>query len=113
MQAKFAPYSGYLMGLPTTEDHLVFRWNHPGCKVLFSVCRRGSAASCHFASDKAGLRLLRTAINDFVNYVFWLFDWCTIVTAQVEKSSVAKLIEKCGFEYWFNADDIMVYKRLR
>lgn len=111
--AKFTLYSGHLMGLPTNEHHLVFRWNHPECKVLFSVARRGDAASCHFASDKAGLRLLRQAIKEWCEYVFWLYEWCTMVTAQVVKPSVAKLIESCGFSYWLEADGLQIYKRLR
>jgi hypothetical protein len=109
----FTPYSGDLIGLTADENHLVFRWNKPGCKVLFSVARRGDAASCHFASDFAGLRQLKKAIEEFVLYVFWLFDWCKMVSAQVLRPSVCKLLEKCDFNYWFNFDGVSIYRRLR
>lgn len=113
MIAKFTPYSGYLMGLPTNDDHLVFRWNNPDCKVLFSVTRLGDVASCHFASDKAGLRSLAKAIDEFVLYVFCLLDWCTMVIAQTTRPSVGRLIRKCGFVEAGVINDITVFERLR
>lgn len=93
---KFEPYEGDMIGLVSNSNHLVFRWYRTDCKILFSVSRRGDAASCHFASDKAGLRHVKEAIDDFVRFVFWLFDWCRMVLAQVERPSVGRLIEKCG-----------------
>lgn len=101
------------MGLPKNDDHLVFRWNNPDCKVLFSVTRRGDAASCHIASDKAGLRLLKKAIEEWCLYVFWLWDWCKMITAQIARPSIRRLVECCGFEHWFSSDGLEVYKRLR
>ena len=111
-RVEFAPYSGDLMGLTANKSHLVFRWSGPG-KVLFSVSRRGDAASCHFASDKMGLRHLKKAIDSFVLFVFWLFDWCTMALAQVKRSSVGRLIEKVGFMPVTTVDDITVYARAR
>ena len=67
----FEPYSGDLMGLASDENYLVFRWRNKDCKILFSVSRRGDAASCHFASDKAGLRLVKQAIDEFTQFVFF------------------------------------------
>ncbi len=109
---KFEPYSGDLLGLYVDENYRVFRWNGPG-KVLFSVSRRGNAASCHFASDKEGLRHLKQAIDDFVLFVFCLFDWCTMVIAQVQRDSVGRLIEKVGFLPVTVVDDITVYMRVK
>lgn len=109
---EFHPYDGDLMDLPANEDHLVFRWQGPG-KVLFSVSRRGDAASCHFASNPAGLRHLKKAIDSFVLFVFWLFDWCIMVLAQVKRPSVGRLIEKVGFMPVTTIDDITVYARAR
>lgn len=109
---KFTPYSGYLQGLYVDDNHLVFRWNGPG-KILFSVSRRGDAASCHFASDKKGLRHLKQAIDDFVLFVFWLFDWCTMVIAQVIPASVGRLIEKVGFTPFSEIDGYTIYMRQR
>ena len=68
----FEPYHGDLMGLEANENYLVFRWMNSDCKILFSVSRRGDAASCHFASDPKGLRLVKQAIDDFTDFVFFL-----------------------------------------
>lgn len=105
------PYHGYLMGLPTDENHLVFRWIGPG-KVLFSVAQKGLAASCHFASDKKGLRHLKQACDEFVKFVFFLFDWCKMVIAHVGKESIGRLIMKIGFVPLGDSDHGTVYVRL-
>ena len=110
---EFTPYSGDLMGLPTNENHMVFRWNRQDCKVLFSASRRGNAASCHFASDKRGLRHIKEAVDGFVRFAFWLFDWCEMVLAQVGRASVGRLIEKTGFIPVAEIDDTTVYMRAR
>lgn len=110
---NFTPYSGHLMGLPVTESHLVYRWNHPCCKVLFSVTRLGEAVSCHFSSCPKGVRHLKEAIDEWCQFVFQTLEWCTMVIAQVVKPSVARLIEKRGFKPVGKVDDIMVYARCR
>ena len=109
---RFSPYDGDLMGLCVTENHLVFRWHGPG-KVLFSVSRRGHSASCHFASNKSGLKYLKKAIDEFVQFVFWLFDWCRMVLAQVDRPSVGRLIEKVGFEPIADCEEGTIYMRVR
>jgi hypothetical protein len=109
---EFVQYSGDLMDLEANETHLVFRWMGPG-KILFSVSRRGNAASCHFASNNAGLRYIKEAIDAFVKFVFWIFDWCTMVLAQVEKPSVGRLIKKVGFMPIGKSDNITVYARVK
>lgn len=99
------------MGLPTNEHHLVFRWARKDCKVLFSVTKRGEAASCHIASDKKGLRQLKKAIEEWCLFVFWLFDWCKMILAQVLRPSVGRLITKCGFNEVAHIGDVKVYVR--
>ena len=108
---EFVPYSGQLMGLLVDENHLVFKWTKGN--VLFSVSRRGNAASCHFAADKAGLRHLREAMNSFAEHVFWWFDWCTMIIAQVVRPSVGRLIQSIGFLEVTQADGATVYARFR
>ena len=103
------PYEGDLIGLPTDKNHLNFRWMEPGCKILFSVCRQGNAASCHFASDKRGLRKLKLAIKDFINYVFTEFEWCEMLFAKIVPNSVKKLAEKVGFVLFWSLDSCDVY----
>jgi len=108
---RFKPYQGDLIGLCTNDNYLVFRWDHPECKILFSVSQRGKAANCHFASDKAGLRFLKEAIGEFCEFVFWIFDWCTMVMAIVERDSVARLCEKSGFQHVIDVEDNKIYVR--
>jgi len=113
----FAPYGGDLIGLPTDSNHLVFRWARDGCKILFSVTKRGLAASCHFASDKAGLRHIKQAINEFSTFVFDLFKWCTMILAVVAKDSIGRLITKCEYTPIGQLSDVdggeIVYMRVR
>lgn len=110
---EFVLYDGDLMGLTTTRNHLVFRWNRNDCNVLFSAARQGNAMSCHFASDKRGLRKLKEAIDKFVCSVFSAFSWCTMVLANIEKPSVGRLVEKIGFIAVASCDKGQVYMRLR
>lgn len=109
---KFEPYFGDLIDLPTSENHLNFRWNEPNCKVLFSVCRQGNGASCHFASDKKGTLKIKRAINEFCEFVFWMFDWCEMIIAKVKVKKVEAIIKRCGFTKVFDGK-INVYMRSR
>ena len=109
---KFSLYNGNLIGLPTSDNHLNFKWLEPNCKVLFSVCRQGNGASCHFASDKKGMVKIKRAINEFCDFVFWLFDWCEMIIAKVELKKVEAIIKRCGFKKIFDGD-INIYIRKR
>ena len=100
------------MGLHVDQNHLVFRWNGPG-KILFSVSRRGDAASCHFASDKAGLRHIKEAIIRWCIFAFWLFDWCQMILAQVSRPSVGRMIQKVGFDPVTQAGSLTIYARCK
>ena len=93
----FSEYNGDLMGLPTNENHRVYRWDRDDCKVLFSVTRRGCAAVGHFASDKRGLRHLKDAINQFTALCMVDFDWCKMVISLNERESIRKLLKRIGF----------------
>jgi hypothetical protein len=97
LMTKFMPYTGDLMGLPTNNKHINFLWCEPGCKVLFSVTRQGAAASCHFASDKAGMKKIKRGIKEFCKFVFYLFEWCEAVIAKTDIKKVKSIIKKCGF----------------
>ena len=112
MEIKFVPYSGYLMGLPTTENHLVFRYIGEG-KILFSVTRQGDAASCHFASDKKGLKSVKTACDEFVKFCFWLFPWCKMCLAHIKPGGIARMIERIEFALIGGTTKGLVYARLR
>ena len=110
-QLAFVPYDGELMGLTTSPNHLVFRWNVEHCLILFSITRQGRAANCHFSSDKAGLRHARKAIDEFVRFVFAEFPWCSMVIANVKRPSVCRLIEKVNFKWVSEVQDMNIYAR--
>lgn len=97
----------------STADYLVFRWQGEG-KIIFSVSRKGNAAYCHFHSDKAGLRHIKPAFNAFCEFVFWLFDWCEMVIATVRgRPSIERVLIKCGFSPFAQADDVTAFMRCR
>lgn len=112
-EADFVPYQGDMMGLHVDENHMVFRCNCCPGKILFSVSRRGNAASCHFASDKAGLRHIKEAMNRFFGFLMWLFDWCRMVLAPIKRSSVCRVVRKAGFVPLGKSGDIHIYMRCR
>ena len=109
---KFIPYSGDLIGLPTSNNHLNFRWAEPGCKVLFSACRQGNAASIHVASDKKGVFKIKRAINEFCEFVFWMFDWCEMIIGKIMSKKLGLIVERCGFKKLINGK-VSIYTRER
>jgi hypothetical protein len=110
---NFEPYQGDLIGLPTDDHHLNYRWVEPNCKVLFSVTRQGNGVSCHFASDKRGLFKIKRAIDAFANFVFEECKWCEVIFAKIESCKIERLIRRCGFEWLTNAGDVKIYIRRR
>jgi hypothetical protein len=111
MQPAFSIYTGEVGKLRTSPNHLHFRWISMKCNIIFSVTRQGNGAVSHFTSDKKGLRYLKQALNDWCEFCFWLFDWCTMVIGIIEKISVSKLAEKCGFEHIATIEDKLIYIR--
>ncbi len=79
------------------ESYHVVKWPGPG-KIFGSYVRRGEALTVHFSSDKKGLRHIKQAINDFCEWAFHMFEWCKMIIALIEKPSVIRLVEKCGFK---------------
>ncbi len=110
---EFIPYDGDLMGLAVTPNHLVFRWNVGHCKILFSLTQQGQSANCHFASDKPGLRHIKQAIDRFVRFVFSQCDWCRMIVANIKRPSVERTVQKCGFKWVSEVDDMQIYARAK
>jgi len=108
---KFEPYTKDTGDLRTSENYLNWRWINPDCNIIFSVTRQGNSAVCHFTSDKVGLRKLEQAVNDWCEFCFWLFDWCTMIIGIIEKPSVKRLAEKCGFDYVISFGNKTIYAR--
>ena len=105
----FTKYNGNLIGLPLNDNHLIFKWNVPGCKILFSAAMQGNGMSCHFASDKRGLRKIRQAIIAFVQFIFTQYPWCEMIIAKVQLPSVGRLLPKLGFALLAETEYCNVY----
>lgn len=110
---KFNIYNGDLIGLPTNNNHAVFRWQDKDCKILFSATRQGNAISCHLASDKRGLRKLKQACKDWIEFVFSFYDWCEVIIAKTIKPSIERFISKLRFKLIANSDkyNVFIYQR--
>ena len=106
---SFGLYNGDLIGLPTSGDHLIFKWNEPGCKILFSAAKQGNGMSCHFASDKRGLRKIKSAISAFVEFIFKKYPWCEMIFAKVTLPSVGRILPKLGFSKLIKTEYCNVY----
>ena len=108
---RFKQITGDTGLLPTDENHLNFKWLEPDCNVLFSVSRLGNGASCHFTSDHAGMKKIKRAINEFVIFVFWSFDWCTMIIAKIKLKKVEEIVTQCNFKKLIVANEISVFIR--
>lgn len=108
---SFSEYKGDLMGLPTDENHINFRWDNPDCKILFSMCRQGNGVCCHYASDKKGLRKLTYATKEFMNFVFNTFDWCEMIFAKIKSDlePMKRRAKKLGFTFLTEEDNCEFY----
>ena len=111
MKQRFSIYSGDTGDLRTSDTFYNFIWLEPNCKILFSVTQQGFAANCHFTSDKAGLRKLEQALNEWCEFCFNLFPWCKMIVGIIEKHGVSKLAEKCGFDCIASFGNKQIYIR--
>ena len=110
---NFFPYTGDLIGLPTSKNHLNFKWNKQDCKILFSVAKQGKAVSIHIASDKRGIFKIRTASREFCNFVFDIFPWCKMIIAKIDIPVFEKIAFSCGFEKLLTIGNRSAYIKLR
>lgn len=108
--AKFRMAEGDLLGVQKRSHHVAIEWIGPG-RIIFSFAQRGQAMSAHFASDKAGLRHLKTAIDDFCQWVFESLDDIDMVLAIMTLPSVVRLVQRCGFLYVLTDEDREIYAR--
>jgi hypothetical protein len=100
------------LGVPLDENHGLVEWFDGGAIVVFSFARRGNALDCHFAANKKALRHLRQAFNDFCELVKNEVEWCTMIVSIVIKSSVKRLVSKCGFNHLLSNDEYSIYVRV-
>jgi len=108
---NFILYKGDTGDLVTSDKYLNFKWLNPDCNILFSVTRQGKAAVCHFTFDKKGLRKLKQAANEWCEFCFWLFEWCKMIIGIIVKPSIARFVERCGFQYIGSFGNKRIYVR--
>lgn len=106
-------YHGDTGGLCVNDNHSVYRWNNKDCKILISMTRHGNGMSCHFSSDKKGLRLVKNAIIDGMDYIFKKFDWCEMIFANIDTPSVERLVKKIGFSHVANSDSGRIFIKVK
>lgn len=102
-----------LLGLPTSKNHTNVKYANE--HLYFSFCKRRETISAHFSCAKKSLRKVKNAINDFCVWVFSKFDWCQCVLAIINKNkrSVINIVKKCGFNYFYNDKEAIVFYRGR
>jgi len=100
------------LGLLCNENYLAVKWLEG--PIYFSFCERGNAIMMHFAAGKKGLRHVKKAYKEFIEWIFDSFDWCKMVMAYVEKKrSLERLVRKCGGKFLLEINGYNVYMRLR
>jgi hypothetical protein len=105
--------SGDDLGVPKIPECMVVEWTEFDSRVVFSFAQLGQGITAHFASGKESLREVKTAINDFCEWIFWAFPWCEMVFAVIGIESVERLVKKCGFRWIATKGPYQVYARYR
>lgn len=107
----FSPATGDLLGVRQTPNSKYIKWDHGN--IVGSYVKKGLGISVHFASDKASLRDVKQAINDYCIWAFNRYEWCTMIFAIMNIDSVIRIVKKCGFIFIGSNEDMAVYARLR
>jgi len=111
MTYNFVLHKGDPESLIKNDTYLCF--NAVGTEIYFSAAQLGNAMTCHFTTDKAGLRQIKEACEDFCAYIFRHFGWCRMIIAYVLRPSVGRMIEKIGFVKFAKSDEGVAYMRVR
>lgn len=101
------------LGIVRNDSHMIFEWL--GGKVLFSATRLGGSMSCHFATGKRELRKVKHAMSEFIQFIFYAFEWCTMVITMLPdgNDSIARVIKKVGFTKFCEYEKGSGYMRCR
>lgn len=99
------------LGVAEDGNHAVFKWSE--ADLFVSCCQKGAAISAHFATDRAGIRSLKHAIDEFCAWVFGTMSWCRMIFACIVRPSVERLVVKCGFSFLETRDGVQIYARFR
>ena len=109
------PLFGSDLGIHSDENHVVLEWNdQSGHRVVFSASQKGDdAMECHFAPDSKSLRSVRSACEDFIDFVFDSCKWCKMLLVATNRRSVAGLVKKLGFSEIANSGGEILFMRTR
>lgn len=105
--------TGSDLGVPQIPECWLLEWREGACRVVFSFARQGNGITAHFAANRDSLRRVKEAIDDFVTWLFWAYDWCEMVFAIIGIPSVERLVMKCGFSFLTDMKGYRVYMRAR
>lgn len=94
-------------GIARNENHALYQCG----KVVFSATMMGEGLSCHFATDREGMREIKPAINEFCEWAFDVFQ-CKVIFAMISRESVVRLVKKCGFSHLLTCDEGVIYVRM-
>lgn len=107
MIKKCDPQKAIDLNIPYVKEvSLFFTYNDT---VYFSVSARGDTLEAHIAATKEGKKALRTAVNEFCEYMFKTYPRYKKISANVKMKSVKNLCLKCGFELLTKIDDCEVF----
>lgn len=101
------------LGLPMTENYMVFRLYDGDSEAYFSLTQQGKAAVMHIAADRKGKLKLRHFLNSFCELVFSLYEWAEVIMGIVGKKSVVNLGLKCGFQIIQETNSFTIIGRWR
>lgn len=105
--------TGSDLGVPRIPEALVVEWAEGSHRVVFSYAKQGDGITAHFAAGKESLREVKSAIDDFVEWIFWAYEWCRMIFAVVAVSSVKRVVKKCGFSWVADSGPYQVYARMK
>lgn len=100
-------------GVPRIPEAVVVEWKEDGRRVVFSYAKQGNGITVHLASDRANLRYLEPALNDFCEWLFSNYAWCTMLFGIIERDSIKRLAQRCGFQPLCPQGEYEIYVRTR
>lgn len=112
--AVIKPLSGDNFGIFKNSHYVVVQSStrDEKDKVVFSFCQQGKAIVMHFATNKKGLRHLKPAIGEFINWAILSMPWCKMIIGVIERKSVERLALKFGFRAIHSQEGKTAYMRL-
>lgn len=99
------------LGVPAIPECVIVEWANEDERIVFSYARQGNGITFHLAARKWALRHLEFAINEFCAWLFWAYEWCEMVFGMTARSSIEKVLKRCGFNWLTKIADLEIYVR--